>query len=182
MFLLNTCYDVVSSAESALRVESARGPAGVGEGEHLLFEGNASVQALLRNRKSRSMDCWDGGWGEKNSTWGRIEKGSMLPQAPEHPATDLRGAGCKFQTKNPVLNNCLFLLCSCCFLFVGCEQWCKHCFAGCKGVGRRERRCSCVQQSVLLPESSTGLLLPKSVSRTESAKVRSPVWGKKGNR
>lgn len=39
IFLLNTCYDVVSFAQSALCVESVRGPAGAGEGEQLLLKG-----------------------------------------------------------------------------------------------------------------------------------------------
>lgn len=60
---------------------------------------NIYVPALLRNRNSRSIGQWEEGRGEKNSTWERAEKGRGLPQAPEHPTTGLRAAGCKLQTK-----------------------------------------------------------------------------------
>lgn len=105
VFLLNACYDVVSSAQSVLGVENVRGPVGVGEGEHLLLKVwtwqnlNIYVQVLPRNGNSRSMGQWEGGRGEKNSAWDRVEKGSRLPQAPEHPTAGLCVARCNLQTK-----------------------------------------------------------------------------------
>jgi len=104
IFSLNTCCDAVSSAQSALCVESVRGPVGVGEGEHLLLKGmdlTKSKQLCPRlSRKEKEQIC--------GSVRGRLRRekqhlgesrGSRLPQAPEHPTTGLCMAGCKLQAK-----------------------------------------------------------------------------------
>lgn len=104
---------------------------------------NIYVQALLWNRNSRSTGQCEGGRGEKYWTWERVEKGSRLSQAPEHPTAGPCVAGGKLQTKGfkakQLLLFIVLLLVFVCLLWTVVQMllcWVQS--------GRRERRCSFV--------------------------------------